>query len=78
VSSGQGCKEAVAATERSARARSRLGEEGIDAWKGRSRRWSGDNVERWPGELYWRRETESTRTRSETEEREGARRKIGD
>jgi hypothetical protein len=34
VSIGRRFKEAVAAAEGSVRARSRLGEEGIDAWKG--------------------------------------------
>jgi hypothetical protein len=56
VSIGRRFKEAVAAAEGSVRARSRLGEEEINAWKGRSRRWSGDGVERWPGELYRQRE----------------------
>jgi hypothetical protein len=56
VSIGRGFKEAVAAAEGSVRARSRLWEEEIDAWKGRSRRWNGDGVERWQGELYRQRE----------------------
>jgi hypothetical protein len=66
VSIGRRFKEAVAAAEGSVRARSRLGEEEIDAWKGRSRRWSGDGVERWLGELYrWREQRAHVRGRKQ-------------
>jgi hypothetical protein len=72
VSIGRGFKEAVAAAEGSVRARGRLWEEEIDAWKGRSRRWNGDGVERWPGELYRRRE-QRARTRGRKQRSTGAR-----
>jgi hypothetical protein len=67
----------VAPAEESVRARSRIGEEENDAWKGRSRRWSNDGVERWPGELYRRRSRGHARGRK-TEEHGGARRKTED
>jgi hypothetical protein len=46
--------------------------------KGRSRRWSGDGVERRPGELYRRRSRGHARAAGKTEEHGGSRRKTED
>jgi hypothetical protein len=78
VSTGREFKGAVAPTEESVRARSRLGEEENDAWKGRSRRWSGDGAERWPRQLYRRRSRGHARAAGKTEEHGGSRRKTED
>jgi hypothetical protein len=78
VSTDREFKGAVAPAKESVRARSRLGEEENDAWKGRSRRWSGDGAERRPGELYRRRSRGHARAAGKTEELGDSRRKIGD
>jgi hypothetical protein len=78
VSTGRESKGAVAPAEESVRARSRLGGEENDAWKGRSRRWSGDGAERRPGELYRRRSRGHARAAGKTEEHGGSRRKTED